>query len=64
MENKSTGYDAAIARIEEIVEQLESGEKGMDELSEMVKEASTLMKQCKEKLRMTEEEIQKALEED
>ncbi|MBW3469386.1 exodeoxyribonuclease VII small subunit [Arthrospiribacter ruber] len=64
MEDKSISYDKAMARIEEIVALLESGEKGMDELSEMVKEASSLVKMCREKLRMTEEDIQKALSED
>lgn len=64
MEDKSISYDKAMARIEEIVGLLESGEKGMDELSEMVKEASYLVKLCREKLRMTEEDIQKALSED
>ena len=61
MENKTFSYDKAIARIEEIVDILESGEKGMDELSALVKEASLLVKQCKVKLRTTEEEINQAL---
>lgn len=61
MENKHFSYDKAISRIEEILQVLESGEKGMDELSELVKEAAELVKQCKGKLRMTEEEINKAL---
>ena len=61
MENKRFSYDKAIARIEEIVYLLESGDKGMDELSELVKEASLLVKKCKGKLRMTEEEINQAL---
>jgi exodeoxyribonuclease VII small subunit len=63
MENKALSYEQAIARIEEIVSQLETGEKGMDELSDLVKEASQLVKSCKSKLRMTEEEIAKALDE-
>ncbi|EKB50639.1 exodeoxyribonuclease VII small subunit [Cecembia lonarensis] len=61
MENNTFSYDKAIHRIEEIVSLLESGEKGMDELSELVKEASQLVKKCKNKLRMTEEEIIQAL---
>lgn len=61
MENNTFSYDKAIQRIEEIVVLLESGEKGMDELSELVNEASKLVKKCKEKLRMTEEEINLAL---
>lgn len=64
MENKTIGYDKAIARIEEIVNLLESGEKGMDELSDLVKEATSLVKFCKNKLRTTESEISKALEGD
>lgn len=63
MENKALSYEQAIARIEEIVSLLETGEKGMDELSDLVKEASQLVKSSKAKLRMTEEEIAKALDE-
>ncbi|WP_373523412.1 exodeoxyribonuclease VII small subunit [Aquiflexum sp.] len=62
MENKIISYDKAVARIEEIVNLLESGEKGMDELSELVQEATKLVKFCKNKLRTTESEISKALE--
>jgi exodeoxyribonuclease VII small subunit len=61
MEKNKFSYDKAIERIEEIVSLLESGEKGMDELSELVMEASLLVKQCKVKLRTTEEEINQAL---
>ncbi len=57
-------YDESISRIEEIVSILESGEKGMDELSELVKEAAALVKNCKKKLKSTETEIAKALAED
>lgn len=58
------GYDKAIQRIEEIVSILESGEKGMDELSELVKEAAALVKGCKKRLKSTESEIAKSLEDD
>lgn len=57
-------YDQAVSRIEEIVSILESGDKGMDELSELVKEAAALVKICKKKLKSTESEIAKALEDD
>ena len=57
-------YDKSLNRIEEIVSILEKGDKGIDELSELVKEASRLVKQCKNKLRMTEEEINNALKEE
>ncbi|MFD2202876.1 exodeoxyribonuclease VII small subunit [Shivajiella indica] len=61
MENNELSYDKALKRIEEIVSILEKGDKGIDELSELVKEASDLVRQCKGKLRMTEEEISKSL---
>ncbi|MCH7400489.1 exodeoxyribonuclease VII small subunit [Belliella kenyensis] len=62
MENENLSYDQAIKRIEEIVSILEEGNKGIDQLSELVKEASTLVKRCREKLRNTEIEINKAFE--
>jgi exodeoxyribonuclease VII small subunit len=63
MENNQISYDKAVKRIEEIVGILESGEEGIDQLSVLVKEAADLVKQCKSKLRITEEEINKAFEE-
>jgi exodeoxyribonuclease VII small subunit len=63
MKKNNLSYDKALKRIEEIVSILEKGDKGIDELSELVKEASLLVKQCKNKLRMTEEEINTALNE-
>lgn len=64
MENNNLTYDQALQRIQEIVEALEKGEKGMDELTDLVKEASDLMKYCRKKLRSTESEIHQALNED
>lgn len=63
MENENLSYDKALARIGEIVNKLEAGEEGIDQLSEMVKEAAKLVNFCKNKLRMTEDEIKKAFEE-
>lgn len=64
MKNKTETYDQAMKRIEEIVLQLEKGDKSMDELSLLVQEASQLLKSCKQKLRITEEEIAKAFTEE
>ncbi|MBD8491328.1 exodeoxyribonuclease VII small subunit [Echinicola sp. CAU 1574] len=65
MSNKENfSYDKAMARIEEIVQLLEDDEKSIDELSALVSEASKLVKECKNKLRMTEEDILKAFGED
>lgn len=59
-DNHALSYDKALHRIEEIVKQLEEDDKGIDELSSLVQEASGLIKDCKMKLRMTEEDIMKA----
>ena len=56
MENKST-YDEAIEELQIIVQQLQSNEIPMEELSTKVKRAAALIKYCQEKLRNTEEEI-------
>lgn len=57
-------YDQAMKRIEEIVAQLEQDDRGIDELAALVKEASTLVKTCKKKLKATEEDIARAFEEE
>ncbi|GGZ30345.1 hypothetical protein GCM10007049_23780 [Echinicola pacifica] len=64
--NKETefSYDKAVKRIEEIITELEADETSIDELSKLVKEASSLVKSCKGKLRMTEEEISAAFTEE
>jgi exodeoxyribonuclease VII small subunit len=49
-------------RLETILAQLEEGTATVDTLSELVKEAAELVKFCREKLRNTEDEVQKAFE--
>ncbi len=60
---KELSYKEAIAEIEEILEQIETGELDVDELSEKVKRVSVLVSLCREKLHSTEEEIEKILNE-
>ncbi|SFO64972.1 Exodeoxyribonuclease VII small subunit [Algoriphagus ornithinivorans] len=60
---KDLNYQQALERLELILAQLEEGKKSVDELSELVKEATELVSFCKKKLKTTEEEIQKAFEE-
>ncbi|GMQ30935.1 exodeoxyribonuclease VII small subunit [Algoriphagus confluentis] len=57
-----TSYTQAMQRLELILSQLEEGNKTVDELSDLVKEAAALVKFCREKLRTTEVEIQKAFD--
>lgn len=61
---KTFSYDKAIIRIEEIVRLLEEDDKNIDQLSDLVKEASSLIKDCKTKLKMTEADILKAFGEE
>jgi exodeoxyribonuclease VII small subunit len=56
-------YTEAVAAIEEILQQIETGEMDIDELAEKVKQASELLKFCKGKLFQTEKEIEKILKE-
>ena len=49
-------------RLEVILAQLEEGKLSIDELSALVKEAAELVKECRSKLKTTEEDIQKAFE--
>lgn len=61
MTKKNLSYAEAVANIEEILQQIETGELDVDELAEKVKQASELLKLCKGKLFQTEREIEKIL---
>lgn len=59
---KDYTYTQAMQRLEAILAQLEEGTATVDSLSELILEAAELVKFCREKLRNTEEEVQKAFE--
>jgi exodeoxyribonuclease VII small subunit len=63
MNKKKGTYKEAISEIEEILAQIENNELDVDELSEKVKRVSLLINMCKDKLKNTEEEIEKILRE-
>jgi exodeoxyribonuclease VII small subunit len=63
MNKKKGTYMEAISEIEEILAQIENNELDVDELSEKVKRVSVLINICKNKLKNTEEEIEKILKE-
>lgn len=54
-------YEKAKAELEEILEALESGETGIDQLAKHVKRAGELIRQCREKLKQTDQELQSVL---
>jgi exodeoxyribonuclease VII small subunit len=61
MSKKKLSYKEAVAEIEEILAKIENEELDVDMLSENVKRVSALIKFCKDKLRATEEEVNKIL---
>lgn len=56
-------YERAFEELQVIVQQMESGDIGVDELSTQVKRAAELMRICKAKLRETEVDVQQILDE-
>lgn len=57
MAKKEFSFNEAVAEIEKILQNIESGELDIDKLSAEVKRGSELIKQCQKKLKTTEEEI-------
>ena len=58
---KEQKYEAAMRQLEGIAAKMESGELDIDSLSEQLKTAQKLIKQCKDKLTKTDEDIRKIL---
>ena len=54
-------YEAAMSQLEDIARKMESGELDIDSLSEQLKTAQKLIKQCKDKLTKADEDIRKTL---
>lgn len=55
-------YSEAIMELENILHEFESGGPDIDNLSEKVTRVATLTNFCKKKLKQTEEEVQKILD--
>ena len=58
---KEQKYEAAMRQLEDIAAKMENGELDVDSLSEQLKTAQKLIKQCKDKLTKTDEDIRKIL---
>ena len=58
---KNINYISAFDELQMIVKEIESGDISVDELSEKVKRASTLIAICKEKLFRTEDDVNQIL---
>ena len=59
---KKINYEAALEELQEIVNKMENDEFDIDQLSEKLKRAQTLIKLCRDKLTKTDAEIKKLLD--
>ena len=64
MAKQEISYKAAVAEIEEILGKIEEGELDVDQLTVNVKRVTELLTLCKAKLKKTESEVSKILDED
>ncbi len=64
MKNEEMKYEEAVRQLETIVRKMENDELDVDQLSEQLKRAKTLVKLCKDKLIKADDEIKKLLTED
>lgn len=64
MTKEKINYDAAVGEIEEILEKIEEGDLGVDELAEKVNRVTHLIKICRDRLLATEEQINKILDDE
>jgi exodeoxyribonuclease VII small subunit len=64
MAKQTIKYSEAISEIEEILEQIESGELDVDELTGKVKRVSQLIQVCKAKLNDADADIKAILNQD
>ena len=55
-------YDKSLVELQNIIDEINSGDIGIDNLEKKVKRARELLKGCQDKLRATEKEIEKLIE--
>ena len=58
---KDIKYEEAVRQLEAIVDKMERGELDIDSIAAQLKQAQELVKLCKQKLKRTDDEIQKLL---
>lgn len=63
MAKKEESYNEAVEKLRRIVAEIDKDELDVDLLSEKVKEASRLIKLCKEKLYKVDTDVRNVLEE-
>jgi exodeoxyribonuclease VII small subunit len=61
--SEEPGYQQAFEELQQIVKEVENEQIPLDVLSEKVRRATMLIKICKNRLQLTEEDVNKILEE-
>jgi exodeoxyribonuclease VII small subunit len=64
MKKKQTDYDKAMLQLETLVERIQEGKLGLEEMRGEVKAALALIKACRTKLRDIEVDLDAILEEE
>ena len=62
MQNKKMTYEQAIDRLEQLAQQMEQGEVPIDEMVTRLREAQTLIKQCRQQLAKADEQVRQILD--
>lgn len=62
MKTKKRTYSEAVARAEELIEEIGNPKQKIDDLYEKVKETNELLAFCRETLTKADEEVQKLLQ--
>ena len=64
MKKNPNDYDKAMLQLEKLVERIQNGEMGLEEMRNEVKIAMDLIQLCRNKLRNIETDLEKTLEEE
>ncbi len=63
-EKKKVDFEQSLSRLEELVDEMESGELGLEEMIRHFEEGSKLVETCSEKLNEVELKIEKLVKKD
>lgn len=64
MKKATKSYDEAMAMLQQILQKIQHGEIGLEELEQKTKEAGELILYCREKLRHVENQLDVLMEEE
>ena len=62
MATKKINYEKSLTEVQSIVNELQENEIGIDDMAKKIEKAVSLIQQCRQKLRQTEEKVDDLLE--